>query len=306
VLVVDIATPDLLGPAIANRAWWFQIFKRDSVIRLVTQAVDSIGARRAAAIAWVPTVAPVVAALDPPRLVFDSLDNWLIHPVLRRLQAEASEGYGQLLPRADAVFASAPRSADALAQWRRDVAVLPNGVDPSMFRTLRPRPADLPRGPIVGYAGKLAERIDTDLVLSVSKAMPDTSFVFIGPVLGSSVASRLRRRPNVLLLGDRHYSLMPAYLQHFDAAWIPHTVGEGETGGDPIKLYEYWAAGKAVVSTRIDGMERYASSIAMVSTADEAVSALSDALLAGVAPEIPPDREWSAIAKHLVDALVAP
>jgi len=39
-------------------------------------------------------------------------------------------------------------------------------------------------------------------------------------------------------------------------AWIPHSVGANEVGGDAIKLYEYRAAGLPVVMTKIIGWQR--------------------------------------------------
>lgn len=303
VLVIDVQTPDVASPVISGRAWWFDVFARDSVLRLLASAIRAVGATGSPGIAWSPTVSPAIGALQPSPFVFDSLDNWLIHPTLRRHRDRASECYADLLPRAEAVFVSAPRSAAVLAEWRRDISILPNGVDVDHVRISRPRPQDLPSGPIVGYAGKLAERIDTELVDAVARRMPNASFVFVGPILSRRAISPLRSRPNVVFLGDRHYDVLPAYLQHFDVAWIPHRVGEGESGGDPIKLYEYWAAGKPVVSTAIDGLERHTASLAIVRTPDQAVEAITEALLRPRRQVVPPARTWPAIASVLLDVL---
>ena len=79
-------------------------------------------------------------------------------------------------------------------------------------------------------------------------------------------------------------------------------MGEGETGGDPIKLYEYWAAGRQVISTRIDGIDQWAARLHLVDTAAEAVGAIQ-ALLAGVGTtdvSVPEDRTWQVIAERLL------
>ncbi|MBI3748465.1 MAG: glycosyltransferase [Chloroflexi bacterium] len=306
VLVVDTAVPDLIAPALQPRAWWFRIFSRPTFLGLLRMAVEAAGATGAPAIAWTPTIGGAIETLDPRPFVYDSLDNWLIHPTLRRQSVLASAAYTRLLPRADRVFVSGPRSAAVLRPFRSDIDVLPNGVDPGQFLAPRARPTDLPSGPIVGYAGKLAERIDATLIEAVGRRMPGVSFVFVGQVLHEPSVSRLRRLPNVHMLGDRHYNDLPAYLQHFDVAWIPHRVGEGETGGDPIKLYEYWAAGRPVVSTAIDGLGRYASRLAIVEGSDEAVTALADALRHPHPQTVPPDRTWKAITDRLLAAVFPP
>jgi glycosyltransferase involved in cell wall biosynthesis len=297
-LVLDIATRDVLAALRRRRGWWFDVFARDDVAAAINEAVARTLDTVTDTVAWVPTVAPVLFDRNG-RVRFDSLDNWLIHPTLRRHAADAEVAYATILPRADRVFASGPASARELARWRPDIAVVPNGVDPKQFAGPLARPLDLPAAPVVGYAGKLAERIDDDLVAAVAHALPDVQFVFVGPVLDAGAIRAMRKRRNVRILGDRSYSEIPAYLRSFDVVWIPHRVGEGETGGDPIKLYEYWAAGRQVVSTRIDGSEAWTAQAHLVDDAVQAAAAIRG-LISGTRAHlptaIPAGRTWDEIA----------
>jgi glycosyltransferase involved in cell wall biosynthesis len=205
------------------------------------------------------------------------------------------------------VYVSAPASRDVLQRWRDDIEIVPNGVDPLVFSGSYSRPADLPTGPIVGYAGKLAERIDAELVAATARSMPGVTFVFLGPILQPSAIAAMRGIPNILLLGDRSYDRLPGYLGHFDIGWIPHRVGAGETGGDPIKLYEYWAAGLPVVSTPIDGWEAWGPGITIVRDAMDAGTVLASILSADHdhrRPQVPPERTWTAIAARLLEPLL--
>jgi glycosyltransferase involved in cell wall biosynthesis len=304
VIVIDVTTPDIMRPLFLRRGWWFAAFRDRAVHNLLRWVAAELRMEHAPTIAWIPTVAEVVQELQPRRFVYDSLDNWLIHPMLRRHASEAAKGYAAMLPAADAVFVSAPASADALSMWRADAAVLPNGVDPEYFSGHHPRPSDLPSGAVIGYAGKLAHRIDAELVRDVARSLPDLTFAFVGPVLERSAIGAMTGLPNVRILGDRHYSVLPSYVEHFDVAWIPHRVGEGETGGDPIKLYEYWAAGRPVVSTPIDGLDRWGDRLVLASTPGEMTSAIRRMLENPLHAEIPPDRTWAAIADRILDALL--
>ena len=305
-IVLDIAVPDLIGPVRDRYRWWFSVFEDESVLKAIEWAVASQPGSHWSSIAWTPTVAPAIERLNPRRMVFDSLDNWLLHPQLRRYADRAAPAYQALLRRADAVFVSAPRSRDALRQWDDEIEVLPNGVSPELFEAPTTRPADLPDQPIVGYAGSIGARIDEDLVRSVARGLPGVQFVFIGQALDRSVVERLGKEPNVNYLGDRHYSDVPAYIRSFDVAWIPHAIGAGESGGDPIKMYEYWAAGREVVATRIDGLDRWADRLHLVTTAAEAVSVIQGQLSGSVPPlraTVPPDRTWEAMTQVFVDRL---
>lgn len=307
--VLDIVTPDILVPLRRRRGWWFDVFEKPDVLDLIRWAADVTGTRDGSVVAWVPTVAPALAALAPRSFVFDSLDNWLIHPALRKYSAEAAAAYAMLLPAASAVFVSAPASRAVLSPWRPSIEVLGNGVDPSFFAHASPRPPDLPGGPLVGYVGKLAERIDNELVRDVARSLRAVAFVFVGPILSQKAVRPMRGLPNVFLLGERAYRQIPAYVHAFDLTWIPHRVGEGETGGDPIKLYEYWAAGKQVVATPIDGIASDANQLHLGTNAAE-LSVLIQGLLSGaIKPKpvgVPSNRTWCSIADRLLDSLEVP
>lgn len=304
--VLDVTAPDLLAPMRRQYRWWFDVFGRREVVELVRWASDTLLGPHPGAVAWMPTVAPPIEAVNPGRLVFDSLDNWLLHPQLRRYADAAEDGYARLLPRADAVLVSAPRSRDALRRWSNDIEIVPNGVSPYQFTGPIERPPDLPAAPVVGYAGSLGPRIDTELVAEVARRMPDVTFAFIGQALDRATARALRSSTNVLVLGDRHYSEVPAYVRSFDVAWIPHAIGAGESGGDPIKMYEYWAAGREVVTTPIDGLDRWQESLHFVRSPEDAVTAISGLLDGSVEPKratVPTDRTWEAIADRILSHL---
>lgn len=309
VSVLDIHVPDLVGPILRRRGWWFDAFEGPRVIEHIRWAVDRSGVGGGVVVAWQPAVAPAIAAIAPGAVLFNSLDNWLIHPSLRTQADRAIAGYQSILPGADAVVASAPASREVLLRWAPRVEVVPNGVDPTVFQGVRARPADLPAGPIVGYAGTLAERIDADLVASVARALPDRSFVFIGHIRDRASVRPMRGIPNVHILGDRHYDRLPDYLASFDVAWIPHAVGPGETGGDPLKMYEYWAAGLEVIATRIDGLDRWADRLHLVDDAGDAarvIRGLLDGTVEPVHAQVPADRTWPAIAGHMLGLLARP
>ena len=307
-LVLDLAVSDLLAPIRRRRGWWFDVFARAEVGDAIDEAVQIALGAPTDAIAWVPTVAPVLFGREG-RVRFDALDNWLIHPTLRRHAAEAEAAYASIVPRADRVFASGPASARVLSRWRPDVTLLPNGVDPEAFDGPVQRPADLPAPPIVGYAGKLAARIDEELVAAVARELPDVQFVFVGPVLDAGAIREMRKQSNVHVLGDRRYLDLPAYLRSFDVAWIPHRVGAGETGGDPIKLYEYWAAARQVVSTRIDGSEAWTEQARLVDDAAQAADVIRGVISGALAPlptAIPAGRTWDEIADTILGDPIDP
>jgi glycosyltransferase involved in cell wall biosynthesis len=134
------------------------------------------------------------------------------------------------------------------------VPIIRNGVEFDRFAAdMSPRPADLPAAgtPVVGYVGSVYPWFDFELVAAAATKMPETHFVIIGPG-HPDVADgmeRLRRLPNVHVLGPRPYVRIPAYLRHFNAGIIPFRRNTLTESVNPVKLYEYAAAGIPTVTT---------------------------------------------------------
>ena len=186
--------------------------------------------------------------------VYDVTDDWLLAPVsenerarLRRFDALAVERASEIVVCSDTLAAS--RGAT------RPVTLIPNAVDIEHFTRPRRRPNDLPQSPVAVYIGTLHDaRLDIELIVEVARALPDLTLVFVGPdALTPTARAVLGRLSNLVLLGQRSYEDVPAYLQHADAIFVPHRVSAFTQSLDPIKAYECLAVATPTVATRIAG-----------------------------------------------------
>ena len=107
--------------------------------------------------------------------------------------------------------------------------------------------------PIIGYSG-IANlgRIDSDLLDYLIAHRPLWQFVFVGPSHEGFV-ERYSMRGNVHIIPPTGYQDLPNYMHYFDVAIVPFQVNENTKGNDLLKLYDYLAMGKPVVSTNIGG-----------------------------------------------------
>jgi len=142
---------------------------------------------------------------------------------------------------------------DQEADQCRKALFLDHGVDYEMFATAELAsdvPADIAdiKKPVVGYFGALdGHKLDTGFLEAVADRLPDASFVFIGkPSVDCSVLST---RKNVWMLGQKTYEEIPHYGKCFDVAILPWRVNKWTEAANPIKLKEYLALGKPIVST---------------------------------------------------------
>jgi len=206
----------------------------------------------------------------PARLhVFDAVDDWSQHASYVKQRELLKSNYQSIGKRADLIFTVSEglRSLFPLEK----TAWIPNGVDLGSFanRTKQTQPAELAKltKPIIGYVGTVQERLDFELLESVCAAIPEAQFVFVGPVWGGvqhRVDALMRVCPNVLFLGRRAYEDVPMYLAAMDVAIIPHRIDSFIQSTNPMKMYDYLAAGKPIVTTPGAGTEAFAEVISIV------------------------------------------
>lgn len=230
--------------------------------------------------------------------IYDITDDWLLAPLAPRQRHRLQVNEDLLLARSDEVVVCSPDLARTKGA-NRAVELIPNGVDVDLFREDRPRPADLPAGPVALYVGTLHTwRIDVPLVLALAEGAPDVQIVLVGPnSLPKEVTERLECSPNLHLLGPRPYDQVPAYLQHADVVVIPHLVDAFTESLDPIKAYECLAAGRPTVATPVAGFRELGPPVVVADREDFVSATLAALSSAGPTgrPTLPADPQASPI-----------
>ena len=223
--------------------------------RSVLQAARRL--RLSAPLLWVndPAGATLARISSWPSL-YDITDDWLAarRPPTQHAKLRADEDF--LMATCHTVVVC----SESLARTKgtvRPVLLVPNAVDVDAFRRPRPRPRDLPPGRIALYVGTVhTDRVDLDLCARLGDELRSTglgTLVLVGPALLSDRDAATLRDAGVELLGPRPYADVPAYLQHADVLVVPHVVDPFTDSLDPIKLYEYQAVARPVVSTPVAG-----------------------------------------------------
>jgi glycosyltransferase involved in cell wall biosynthesis len=137
----------------------------------------------------------------------------------------------------------------------------------------------LPR-PIIGYMGWLNRaRLSSEILEALVAARPSWSFVFLGPMTSDQpLGDRLPLAPNVHVLRPVPYEQLPHYLAGFDVCILPNRINAYTDGNDPLKLYDYLAAGKPIVATRTAGTEGLEEVIRVAEDAPSFLAAVEEAL----------------------------
>lgn len=221
--------------------------------RRIRRIARSIGFDRP--LLWVndPRGAAVLEATDWPTM-YDITDDWLqadrTAAELARLQHHESV----LLEGSARIVVCSPALARAKHRAGRTV-LIPNAVDPAAYRSPSPRPTDFPDGSTAVYAGTLhSDRFDVPLAVATARELSNRgTLTLVGPnLLSHSDRSRLEDA-GAVLLGSKPAKEVPGYLQHADVLVVPHLVNAFTDSLDPIKVYEYAATGRPVISTDVAG-----------------------------------------------------
>jgi glycosyltransferase involved in cell wall biosynthesis len=211
----------------------------------VLRGLDPEGA---ALVCCVPWDWPAAADAPVARRVFDMADDW-----------------GELMPGREARFAQLYRriaaEADAIVVVNddlrrhfpgRDVQVVRNAVEAWMVGggEQPPRPRTLL------YVGTLSPRFDAPLMGATLERLGDWTLELVGPCLypgrgdgPDEELDQLLARPDVTWHGPAPRAEVPARLDAAAVLVVPNRP-ERSVGQDSMKLYDYAARGRPIVSTR--------------------------------------------------------
>ncbi|MEM9773429.1 MAG: glycosyltransferase [Chloroflexota bacterium] len=188
--------------------------------------------------------------------------------------------------KADVVITTSKSQFDRRENLNKNIFFMPNGVDFPMFnRALTdelPVPADIANipKPIFGFSGWMGYQMDLELLGKIADSYPEASLVFLGPndIEKSEKLSGLMAKKNVHFLGKKNREDLAAYFQKFDVAMIPYVM-EGHTRFIyPLKLHEYLATGRSVVTTDLPNIYPHKELVHVTKTQDEFVKAIKIAL----------------------------
>jgi glycosyltransferase involved in cell wall biosynthesis len=234
-----------------------------------------------------PEHSKLIGRFNERLCVYHCIDEWTAGTSGRKRQTIARLD-AELVHKADVVFANSPPTYENKRRLNTNTWRIPSGVDVTLFAPAtnpdfkeHPAIAQVPR-PRIGYTGTINERLDYDILEHLARQRPGWSLVLIGdPYPWRMDAPPLRRLgalPNVFFLGKYPYSELPALLKGLDVCLIPYINDERGHYRSPLKLYEYLAAGKAVVSTEHPEVSEFREVVRIAQNPEDFVQQVEQAM----------------------------
>jgi glycosyltransferase involved in cell wall biosynthesis len=232
---------------------------RWNVVRAVRNAMAEWSFQDPIFLATVPNASDYIGYFYECIVLYYCVDDFIVWPGMN-LPNLVMEFENRLLEEADIVMAVSDELCSTKKSVKNFTRLLTHGVDVDHFFTAtvqQQRPQSLAdiQGPIIGFYGLIDSHLDVEIISKLLDWRVDWTVVLIGTKridLGM-----LESRPNFRWLPAVPYADLPRYASAFDVAIIPYVVNQHTNTANPLKLREYLATGKPIVTTAMTEVFRF-------------------------------------------------
>lgn len=270
---------------------------------------------------WSLSMADVQSYLDRGfRFIYEYIDH--ISPALSgtsMLPKAISDKYDYAMTHQDTfVVVTADLLREDVIQRRgtTNMAFSTNGVDYAHFQSYEDGfvfDADFQKvlrigKPLVCYYGALAKWFDYELVRKIA-ATDKYSVVLFGMKYDESFDEQLKGVKNVYFLGPRNYDVLKYYARACDVLTIPFLVNDITRATSPVKVFEYMAMHKPVVTTDMNECRKYGSVLIgkthaeFIALLDKAMTMKNDPAYLALLDKDARDNDWSMKARAMIEML---
>ncbi len=203
---------------------------------------------------WVflPSFAPALRKAGA--IIYHAVDNYSANPGV--IPEDVINVERHMCAKADLIFCTCSKIKDLLIKryGATDITVLANDVVDSAGRDKCDLNDEILHPSLV-YVGNIAKyKIDTDLIVELSRNNPGTHFYFAGPRgKGEEDAQMKGLEPaeNIHFLPSVPHGQLTGFLRKFNAGFLPYLLNESTAYSFPMKYMEYIKAGLPVWSTAL-------------------------------------------------------
>lgn len=198
----------------------------------------------------------------------------------------------------------------------KNLVVSSNGVDYDFFQTFDEDyefedefKEVLEKGkPIVCYYGALAKWFDYDLIKKIAET-DKYSVVLFGIKYDESFDENLKDEENIYFLGARDYKVLKNYAKKCDILTIPFKINNITRATSPVKVFEYMALNKPIVTTDMNECRKYKSILigtdheSFIDMLDKALKSVDDKDYIAVLDKEAKENDWYMKASAIIDLL---
>lgn len=138
-----------------------------------------------------------------------------------------------------------------------------NGTDAAVYPLKTPKIREYYT---IGYIGTVSAWFDFALLTSTGRELPSVKYRLIGP------ADRIVKSDNLIYEGRVAHDVLYERIRNYDCLIMPFQLNEVTLAVDPVKLYEYIAFGKCVISVFYPEIERFEDFVYFYQSTEEYIA----------------------------------
>ena len=205
-----------------------------------------------------------IAEKKKSKIIYENIDNWETSLGNMFFSEKALK---EFLEKSTALVGTAKLLVEQINKYlekykilNKQVIYLPNAVDSDLFEPRKEyeKPQDLIKGSktLIYYGSLWGSWFNWEIIEQVATNCKDTSINLIGDYAG--IIDIVKKMPkNVHFLGLKKQTELPSYLYYSDYAILPFKTDEIGKYVSPLKIFEYIAMNKPVISTPLDDILEY-------------------------------------------------
>lgn len=234
---------------------FIRAINRRSVAHHVKRQLDALNFKNPILVITAPNACDYIGLFSEKRVVYYCVDDFSQWPGLEKNLVKEMET--ELIIKSDIHIATSQLLLEKIERFGKHAKLLTHGVDIDFFSNTQTGEhkllANIPK-PRVGYFGLFDDRSDQELITKIATALPNVSFVITGDI--ETDTSQIAKLPNIYFTGSIPYSELPAMAMGYDICMLPYKINELTNAIQPLKIKEYLATGKPVISTAIKEAEK--------------------------------------------------
>ena len=196
--------------------------------------------------------------------------NWTKHH-----GGEAERKFMQMV---DGAFFTSKALLESKKHLNSNYHLVENGVDFDLFnKAWSPKNINYSIKTI-GYIGSIDDRLDLELIERLAEAFPWHQIKLVGRVVSKRIEKALEKWRNVTLPGPHSSTELINQLRYMSLGIVPFVKDEFTRNIYPLKLNEYLAAGKPVVSTNFTNLSEFNDVVRVTHNHDQFIAAVDEEL----------------------------
>ncbi|GJM61295.1 glycosyltransferase [Persicobacter diffluens] len=279
--VTVLYPPPFLPNQFLSKGKWFDYFSRINARMLTRRLENHLTKCELQPLAVINAFNPFVGAYYPEDFQKKYPQYYYCYDEIKLTQWSGKHGgylEEQFLMQTAAHFFSSKPLLQTKSKKEIPAFLVQNGVDYDLFHQAFCRVSDRSSTPSAFYIGAIDDRLDYPLLADLIGQLKHWKFHFFGPIKSEHFQLLLAQNKNLHYEGNMDAQEIPAKIRDFHIGLIPFVHNDFTKNIYPLKINEYLAAGKQVVSTDFGDLKDFEQTIYISQNREQFASACQKAM----------------------------